>query len=93
MAMVSFVRKELKNSLFAYKVPTKFQLFNTIAVQQEYNLIINIRCNGSIFKGISVDGGTDVNIMTILGIKYIDLEIKRPSSVTYKMADRKICKS
>ena len=40
-----------------------------------------------------MDGGTDVNIMTILGIKYIDLEIERPSSVTYKMADRKICKS
>ena len=79
--MVPFVRKELRKSLSGHKIQSVLQSLNTIAIQQEYNLIIDIECNGSMLRGVLVDGGTNVNVMTIPPKMYIGLEIKRPSSI------------
>ena len=92
VAMVPSVRKELKKGLSAHKVPSIPQTLNTIAVQQEYDLIIDVRYNGSMLRGVLVDGGAGVNVMTIPAMRYIGLEIERPSSITLKMANKRICK-
>ena len=44
-------------------------------------------------RGVLVDVGAGVNIMTIPAMRYIGLEIERPSSITLKMANKIICKS
>ena len=92
VAMVPSVRKELKKGLSAHKVPSIPQTLNTIAVQQEYDLIIDVRYNGSMLRGVLVDGGAGVNVMTIPVKRYIGLEIERLSSITLKMANKRICK-
>ena len=43
-------------------------------------------------RGLLVDGGAGVNVMTIPAMRYIGLEIERPSSITLKMANKRICK-
>lgn len=63
---------------------------NTIAVEQEYNPIIDVRCDGSMLRGVLVDGGAGVNVMTKPAIKYIGLEIERPSPIILKMENKKI---
>ena len=65
VAMVPSVRKELKKGLSAHKVPSILPSLNTIAVQQEYDPIIDVGCNGSMLRGVLVDGGAGVNVMTI----------------------------
>ena len=44
-------------------------------------------------RGVLVDVGAGVNVMTIPAIRYIGLEIEKPSSITLKMANKIICKS
>ena len=43
-------------------------------------------------RGVLVDGDTGVNVLTIPVMRYIGLEIERPSSITLKMAYKRICK-
>jgi hypothetical protein len=90
VAMVPSVRKELKKSSSAHKVLSIPHSLNTIAVQQKYDPIIDVGCNGSILKGVLVYGGAVVNVMTIPAMKYIGLEIERPLSITLKMANKMI---
>jgi hypothetical protein len=92
VAIVPSVRKKLKKSLYAHKIPSIPHSPNAIAVQQEYDPIIDFGCNGSILRGVLVDRGADVNVMTIPAMRYIGLEIKRPSSITLKLANKKIYK-
>ena len=92
VAMYPSVRKELRKGLSAHKIPSIPQTFNTIAVQQKYDPIIDVGCNGSMLRGVLVDGGTGVNVMTIPTMRYIGLEIERPSSITLKMTNKRICK-
>ena len=77
VAMIPSVRKNLRNGLSAYKVPLISQTLNTITVQQEYDPIMDVGCNGSTLGGVLVDGGAGVNVMTIPAMKYIGLEIER----------------
>ena len=92
VAMVPSVRKELKKNLSAHKVPSISQSLNTIVVQQEYDPTIDVGYNGSMLRGVLVDGGAGVNVMTIPAMRYLGLEIERPSSITLKMTNKKICK-
>ena len=54
--------------------------------------MIDVGCNDSMLRGVLVNGETDVNIMTIPAMRYIGLEIERPSSITLKMAHKFFCK-
>ena len=89
VVLVPSVRKELGINLSTHKVPSIFQSFNTIAVQQEYDPIIDVGYNGSMLRGVLVDGGVLMNVMTILTIRNIGLEIERPSSITLKWPIKK----
>ena len=86
--MVSSIRKKLRSNLFGHKVPFISQYLNTIAIRQKYNPIIDIRCNDPMLRGHLVDGETDVNVMTIPAIKYIGLEIERPSLIISKKTNK-----
>ena len=92
VAMVPSVRKESRKDLSAHKVSSIPQSLNTITVQQEYDPIIDVGCNGSMLRNVLVDGGTSVNVMTIPTMRYLGLEIERPSLITLKMANKRICK-
>ncbi len=38
-----------------------------------------IQCNRLVLRGVLVDGGPGVNVMTILAMKYLGLKISRPT--------------
>ena len=92
VAMVPSVRKEFRKGLSTHKVPSILQSLNTMPVQQDYDPIIDVGCNGSMLRGVLVDGGACVNVMTIPAMRYISLEIERPSSITLKMTNKKFYK-
>lgn len=75
-----------------YKVPSIPRSLNTIVVEQFYDPIIDVGCNGSMLRGVLVDGGVCVNVIIIPAMKYIGLEIERHSSMNLKMTNNKICK-
>lgn len=81
VAMVSSARKELRSSLTTYKVPYISHSLNTIGVQQKYDPIIDVGCNGSTLRSVLVDVGASVNVMTIPLTRSIGLAIERPSSI------------
>ena len=43
-------------------------------------------------RGVLMDGKVGVNVITILALKYIGPETERPSSISLKMTNKKICK-
>lgn len=90
--MVPFVQKRLKKSLLKNKIPSISRSPCTIAVEKEYDVIIVVRCNGSMLRSVLVDGGTCVNMMTISTIKYIDHEIEINFYINVKVSNKIISK-
>ena len=55
VVMISSIRKELKKGLSAQNI-LFFHLIKKITHQQEYDLIRDVGCNGSMLRGVLVDG-------------------------------------
>ncbi len=81
-------RRELRKGLLTLKVPKVPTPLNAIAIERECDPIIDVQCNGSVLRGVFVDGRARINVMTIPAMKYLGLKINRPSSVTLKMANK-----
>jgi len=90
VAMVSSARRELKKGLLAPKVPKAPTPLNVVTTERECDPIIDVQCNGSVLRGVLVDGGAKVNVMTILAMRYLGLKIDRPTSITLKMANKQV---
>ncbi len=90
VAMVPSARRELKKGLSTPKVPKVPTPLNAIAAERECDPIIDVQCNGSVLRGVLVDGGAGVNVMTIPAMRYLRLKIDRPASVTLKMANKRV---
>ncbi|KAH8936714.1 hypothetical protein BDL97_17G098800 [Sphagnum fallax] len=91
VAMVPSAYRELRKGLTP-KVPKVPTPLNAIAAERECDLIIDVQCNGLVLRGVLVDGGAGVNVMTIPAMRYLGLKIDRPASVTLKMANKRIVK-
>ncbi len=63
---------------------------NAIVVEHECDLIIDVQRNGLVLRGMLVDGGAGVNVMTILTMRYLGLKIDRLASITLKIANKRI---
>jgi len=88
--MVPSARKELRKGLSTPKVPKVPTPLNVIATEHECDPIIDVQCNGSVLRGMLVDGGAGVNVMTIPVMRYLGLKIDRPTLVTLKMANKRV---
>jgi hypothetical protein len=88
VAMVPLARRELRKGLSTPKVPKVPTPLNAIAAERECDLLIDVQCNGSVLRGVLVDGGAGVNVMTIPAMRYLGLKIDRPALVTLKMANK-----
>ncbi len=86
VAMVPSARRELRKGLSTPKVPKVPSPLNAIAAERECDLIINVQCNESVLRGVLVDGGARVNVMTIPTMKYLGLKINRRASVIMKVS-------
>jgi len=87
---VRSARRELRKGLSTPKVPKVPTPLNAIVVERECDLIIDVQCNGSVLRGVLVDGGAGINVVTIPVMKYLGLKIDRPASVTLKMANKRV---
>jgi hypothetical protein len=90
VVMVLSARKELRKGLSTPKVPKVPTPLNAIAAECECDPIIDVQCNGSVLRGVLVDGGARVNVMTIPLMRYLGLKFDRPASVTLKMANKRV---
>ncbi len=90
VAMVPSARRELRKGLLTPKVPKVPTPLNVIAVERECDPIIDVQCNGSVLRGVLVDGGARINVMIIPVMRYLCLKIDRPASVTLKMANKRV---
>jgi hypothetical protein len=90
VAMVPSVQRELRKGLSTPKVPKVPTPLNAIAIERECDPIIDVQCNGSVLRGVLVDGGAGVNVMTIHAMRYLGLKIDRPALVTLKMANKRV---
>ncbi len=81
-------RREFRKGLSAPKVPKVPTPLNAIVVERECDPIINVQCNGSLLRGVLVDGGARVNVMTIFAMRYLGLRINRPTSITLQMVNK-----
>ncbi len=90
VAMVPSIRRELKKGLSTPKVPKVPTPLNAIDAECECDPIIDVQCNGSVLRGVLVDGGARVNVMTIPTMRYLGLKIDRLASVTLKMANKRV---
>ncbi len=88
VAMVLLARRELRKGLSTPKVPKVPTPLNAITTEHECDPIINVQCNGSVLRGVLVDGGAIVNVMTNPAMRYLGLKIDRPVSLTLKMANK-----
>jgi len=88
--MVLLARRELRKGLSTPKVPKVPTPLNAITVEHECDPIIDVQCNGSVLRGVLVDGGAGVNVMTIPAMTYLSLKIDRPTSITLKMANKRV---
>jgi len=88
--MVSSARRELRKGLSTPKVPKVPTPLNAIVAERECDPIIDVQCNGSVLCGVLVDGGAGVNVMIIPAMRYLGLKINRPTSVTFKMANKRV---
>jgi hypothetical protein len=57
VAMMPSARRELRKGLSTPKVPKVPTPLNAIAVERECDPIIDVQCNGSVLRGVLVDGG------------------------------------
>jgi hypothetical protein len=57
VVMVSSTRRELRKGLSTPKVPKVPTPLNAIAAERECDPIIYVQCNGSMLRGVLVDGG------------------------------------
>ncbi len=73
-----------------FKVPKVPTPLNAIAAERECDLIIDVQCNGSLLRGVLIDGGAEVNVMTILAMRYLGLKINRPALITLKMTNKRV---
>jgi hypothetical protein len=89
VAMVPSTRRELRKGLSTPKVPKVRTPLNAIVAERKCDLIIDVQCNGSVLRGVLVDGGAGVNV-TIFAMRYLGLKIDRPASITLKMANKRI---
>jgi len=87
---VSSAQRELRKRLSTPKVPKVPTPLNAIAIERECDPIIDVQCNGSVLRGVLVDGGARVNVMTIPTMRYLGLKIDKPASVTLKMANKRV---
>ncbi len=90
VAMVALARRELRKGFSTPKVPKVPSSLNAIKIEHEYDLIIDVQCNGLVFCGMLVDGGAKVNVMIIPTMRYLGLKIDKPASITLKMANKRI---
>ena len=54
--------------------------------------MIDFGCNDYILRVVLVHDKVGMNVITIPAIRYIGLEIERPSSIILRMANKIICK-
>ncbi len=85
-------RKELRKGLSTLKVPKVPTPLNAIAAEHECDPIIYVQCNGLVLRGVLVDGGAGINVMTIPTMKYLRLRSDRPALVTLKMVNKRVVK-
>jgi hypothetical protein len=78
--------------LLTPKVPKILIPFNAIATERECDLIIDVQCNGLMLLRMLVDGRVQINVMTILAMRYLRLKINRLVLVTLKMPNKRIVK-
>ncbi len=90
--MVPSSRKELKKGLLTPKVPKVPTPLNAITTERGCDSIIDVQCNRLVLRRMLMDGGVGVNVMTILVLKYLGLKIDKPTSVTLKMAKKRVIK-
>ncbi len=90
VAMVPSAQKDLRKGLLTPKIPKVPTPLNAIAAKCECDSIIDVQCNGSVLRGVLVDGRAGVNVMTIPAIRYLGLKIDKPASVTLKMANKRV---
>jgi len=57
VAMVSSTRRELRKGLSIPKDPKVPTPLNAITTKRECDPIIDVQCNGSMLRGVLVDGG------------------------------------
>jgi len=57
VAMVPLTQRELKKRLSTPKVPKVPTPLNVIEVERECDPIIDVQCNGLVFRKVLVDGG------------------------------------
>jgi hypothetical protein len=74
VAMVPLARRELRKRLSTPKVPKVPTPLNAIAAECECDSIIDVQCNGLVLRGVLVDGGARVNVMTIPAMRYLGLK-------------------
>jgi hypothetical protein len=79
---VPSARRELRKGLSTLKIPKVPTPLNVIAIKCECDIIIHMQCNGSMLRGMLVDGGVGVNVMIIPTMRYLWLKIDRAASVT-----------
>jgi hypothetical protein len=90
VAMVPSVQRELRKGLSTPKVPKVPTPLNAIVAEHECDLIIDVQCNGSVLRGVLVDGRARVNVMTIPAMKYLGLKIDKLALITLKMANKRV---
>ncbi len=83
-------QRELRKGQSTPKIPKVPTPLNARAAERECDPIIDVQCNGSVLRGVLVDGGAGVNAMPILAMRYLGLKIDRPTSVTLKMANKRV---
>jgi len=90
VAMVPSARRELRKGLSTPKIPKVPTPLNAIIAERACDPIIDVQCNGSVLRGILVDGGAGINVMTIPAMKYLGLKIDKPALVTLKMTNKRV---
>ncbi len=90
VVMVPSARRELRKGLSTLKVPKVPTPLNAIVAKRECDPIIDVQCNEPMLRGVLVDGGARVNVMTILAMRYLRLKIDRPALITLKMVDKQV---
>ncbi len=87
---MSLAQRELRKGLSTPRVPRVPTPLNVITAKRKCDPIIDVQCNGSVLRGVLVDGGARVNVMIIPTMSYLGLKIDRPASVTLKMANKRV---
>ncbi len=70
-------------------VPTPL---NVIAAECDYDPIIDVQCNGLVLHEVLVDGGVGINVMTILAMRFLRLKIDKPTSIIFKIVNKRVVK-